>query len=84
MSSILDPHEECSAPRTVMIEGEPGMGKTPTVKSTLTTGPPKSKHLRAAAFKAVLLQKCREMHSEVWEAIDEQLLPRDIDEEVKQ
>ena len=24
------------------------------------------------------------MHSEVWEAIDEQLLPRDIDEEVKQ
>ena len=28
------------------------------------------------AFKAVLLLKCREMHSDVWEAIDEQLLPR--------
>ena len=28
MSSILDPYEECSAPRTVLIEGEPGMGKT--------------------------------------------------------
>ena len=28
MSSILDPYEEYSAPRTVLIEGEPGMGKT--------------------------------------------------------
>ena len=28
MSSILDPYEECSAPRTVLIEGEPGIGKT--------------------------------------------------------
>ena len=28
MSSILDPYEECSAPRTVLIEGEPGMGET--------------------------------------------------------
>ena len=28
MSSILDPYEECSAPRTVLIEGEPGMRKT--------------------------------------------------------
>ena len=37
-----------------------------------------------AAFKAVLLRKYREMHSDVWGAIDEQLLPRDIDEEVKQ
>ena len=30
----------------------------------------------STAFKAVLLLKCREMHSDVWEAIDEQLLPR--------
>ena len=30
----------------------------------------------STAFKVVLLLKCREMHSDVWEAIDEQLLPR--------
>ena len=29
----------------------------------------------STAFKAVLLLKCREMHSDVWEAIDKQLLP---------
>ena len=28
MSAILQPHEECSNPRTVLIEGKPGMGKT--------------------------------------------------------
>ena len=28
MSSILDPYEECSAPRTTLIEGEPGTRKT--------------------------------------------------------
>ena len=38
----------------------------------------------STAFKVVLLLKCRDIHSDVWEAIDDQLLPRDIDEEVKQ
>ena len=46
MSSMLDPYEECSAPRIVLIEGEPGMRKK---KGTPTTGPPKSKHLKVAA-----------------------------------
>ena len=28
MSAIFKPHEECPQPRTVLIEGKPGMGKT--------------------------------------------------------
>ena len=28
MSAIFKPHEDCSNPRTVLIEGKPGMGKT--------------------------------------------------------
>ena len=38
----------------------------------------------STVFKAVLLLKCPDINSDVWEVIDEQLLPRDIDEEVKQ
>ena len=87
MSSILDPHEECSAPRTVLIEGEPGMGKTTYCKKYAYDWATKQQEPQgcgSTAFKVVLLLKCRDIHSDVWEAIDDQLLPRDIDEEVKQ
>ena len=87
MSSILDPYEECSAPRTVLIEGEPGMGKTTYYKKYAydwATKKLEPQDYGSTAFKAVLLLKCRDIHSDVWEAIDEQLLPRNIDEEVKQ
>ena len=87
MSSILDPYEECSAPRTVLIEGEPGMGKTTYCKKYAydwATKQQEPQGCSATAFKAVLLLKCRDIYSDVWEAIDDQLLPRDIDEEVKQ
>ena len=79
MSSILDPYEECSAPRTVLIEGEPGMRKTTYCKKYAYDWATKMQAPQgcgSTAFKAVLLLKCREMHSDVWEAIDEQLLPR--------
>ena len=87
MSSILDPYEECSAPRTVLIEGEPGMGKTTYCKKYAydwATQQREPQGCGSTAFKVVLLLKCRDIHSDVWEAIDDQLLPRDIDEEVKQ
>ena len=87
MSSILDPHEECSTPRTVLIEGEPGMGKTTYCKKYAYDWATKQQEPQgcgSTAFKVVLLLKCRDIHSDVWEAIDDQLLPRDIDEEVKQ
>ena len=84
MSSILDPHEECSAPRTVLIEGEPGIGKTTYCKKYVYDWATKKQGCGSTAFKAVLLLKCRDIHFDVWGAIDDQLLPRDIDEEVKQ
>ena len=87
MSSILDPYEECSAPRTVLIEGEPGMGKTTYCKKYVYDWATRKQEPRgrcSTAFKAVLFLKCRDIHSDIWEAIDDQLLPRDIDEEVKQ
>ena len=86
MSSLLEPHEECSAPRTVLIEGKPGMGKTTYCKkyaydwATVEQKPQDC----LPRFKAVLLLKCRDIKSNLWEAIDDQLLPRDIDEGVKE
>ena len=34
-------------------------------------------------FNTVLLLKCRDMKSDLWEAIDDQLLPRDVEEDVR-
>ncbi|XP_022807530.1 protein NLRC5-like [Stylophora pistillata] len=87
MSSILDPYEGCSAPRTALIEGEPGMGKTTYCKKYVYDWATKEEEPQgcgATAFKAVLLLNCRDIHSKIWEAIEDQLLPRDIDEKVKQ
>ena len=86
MSSLLEPHEECSAPRTVLIEGKPGMGKTTYCKKYAydwATGKQEPQDC-FPRFKAVLLLKCRDIKSNLWEAIDDQLLPRDIDEGVKE
>ena len=34
-------------------------------------------------FEAVLFLKCRDMQSDLWEAIDDQLLPREVEEDVR-
>ena len=35
-------------------------------------------------FETVLLLKCRDIKSDIWEAIDNQLLPRDIQEDIRE
>ncbi len=35
-------------------------------------------------FETVLLLRCRDMKSDLWDAIDDQLLPRDVTEDVKE
>ena len=86
MSSLLNPHEECSEPRTVLIEGKPGMGKTTYCKKYVYDWATKKQnpHDCVTNIKVVLLLKCRDIKSNIWEAIDDQLLPRDVDEDVKQ
>ena len=86
MSAIFKPHEECSNPRTVLIEGKPGMGKTTYCKKLVydwATGKPVADECRQK-FETVLLLKCRDIKSNIWEAIDDQLLPLDIQEESRQ
>ena len=86
MSAIFKPHEECSNPRTVLIEGKPGMGKTTYCKKLvydLAMGKPVAGTC-FPKFEIMLLLKCRDMKSNIWEAIDDQLLPLDIQEDPRE
>ncbi|XP_078381228.1 uncharacterized protein LOC144664006 isoform X3 [Oculina patagonica] len=86
MSGIFKPHEECPQPRTVLIEGKPGMGKTTYCKKLVydwATGKQKAEN-GFPRFETVMLLRCRDMKSDLWEAIDDQLLPRDVKEDVKE
>ena len=82
MFDIFKPHEECRQPRTVLIEAKPGMGKTTYCQKLAYDWATKT-HLEKSSFpevKVVLFLKCRDIESDLWEAIDDQLLPRDIQE----
>ena len=86
MSEILKPHEECEKPRTVLIEGKPGMGKTTYCKKFVfdwATGKQETEDC-FPNFQIVLLIKCRDVKSDLWEAIDDQLLSRDVDEDTRE
>ena len=86
MSAIFKPHEECSQPRTVLIEGKPGMGKTTYCKKLVydwATGKPVVYDC-FPKFETVLLLKCPDIKSDIWKAIDDQLLPRDIQEDIRE
>ena len=86
MSGIFKPHDECPQPRTVLIEGKPGMGKTTYCKKMVydwATGKQELEHC-FPKFQTVLLLKCCDMKSDLWEAIEDQLLPRNVEEDVKE
>ena len=86
MSEIFNRHEECEEPRVVLIEGKPGMGKTTYCKKVVfdwATG----KHATGNCFTnfvIVLLIKCRDVQSGLWEAIEDQLLPREVGEDERE
>ena len=62
------------------------MGKTTYCKKCVYDWATKKQnpHDCVTNIKVVLLLKCRDIKSNIWEAIDDQLLPRDVDEDVKQ
>ncbi|XP_078343653.1 uncharacterized protein LOC144629303 [Oculina patagonica] len=85
MTEIFKPHKECPKPRTVLIEGEPGMGKTTYCqKLAYDWAKGQETHVSFPQIKLLLLLKCGEMTGSIWEAIDDQLLPKDIEEDTKE
>ena len=86
MTAIFRPHPDCQKPRILLIEGEPGMGKT-TYSQKLAFDWANEQDEWDASFPSIevlLLLRCNDIKSGIWEAIDDQLLPDDIDKEAKE
>ena len=87
MTDVFRPREECEKPRVVLIEGEPGMGKT-TYCQKLAYDWSVEDISPEASFPEVnmlLKLKCRDMKTaNIEDAIDDQLLPRDVDKKDKE
>ncbi|XP_068699929.1 protein NLRC3-like isoform X3 [Montipora foliosa] len=87
MTSIFTSHEDCQHPRIVLLEGEPGMGKTTYCQKLAYDWATKQDCEWDESFPKVevlLLLRCREIDSSIWEAIDNQILPEEIDPELKE
>ena len=81
MSAIFKPHENCTNPKTVLIEGDPGMGKTTycnKIAFDWATGKAGEDFLK---FKLVLLLRCCDINSNLSDAIAHQILPSDMQEQ---
>ena len=89
MTAIFRPHPtdpKCQKPHKVLIEGDPGMGKT-TYSQKLGYDWANKQNEWDASFpeiEVLLLLRCNDIKSSIWEAIDDQILPEDIDEKAKE
>ena len=86
MTAIFRPHHDCQKPRILLIEGEPGMGKT-TYSQKLAYDWANEQGEWDESFPSIellLLLRCNDIKSGIWEAIDDQLLPDDIGKEAKE
>ena len=85
LTGIFRAHKECQKPRTVLIEGEPGMGKTTYCQKLAYDWACKQEEWDESfpEIEVLLLLRCHDIKSDIWEAIDDQLLPEDVDEEVR-
>ena len=86
MTAIFKAHVECQRPRTVLIEGDPGMGKSTYCQKLAYDWATKQKELDSSFpdIDVLLLLKCREVKSSIWKAIDDQILPAEIDDQARE
>ena len=77
MTDIFTPHEDCKSPRIILIEGEPGMGKTTYCQKLAYDWATKQEHKWHKSFpkiEVLLLLRCRDINDSIWESIDDQIL----------
>ena len=87
MTDIFKPHKDCQKPQIVLIEGVSGMGKTTFCQKLAYDWATREDCDWDKSFPVIevlLLLKCGEMKSSIWEAIDDQILPEEIDPELKE
>ena len=86
MTAIFKAHAKCHRPRTCLVEGDPGMGKSTYCQKLAYDWATKPEELDPSFpdIDVLLLLKCHEIRSNIWEAIDDQILPAEIDDEAKE
>ncbi|XP_022787229.1 NACHT, LRR and PYD domains-containing protein 3-like isoform X1 [Stylophora pistillata] len=87
MKDVFSPHIQCEKPRVVLIEGPPGMGKTTYSQKLAYDWSVKDISLEPSFPKVDMLLRlnCRDMKTtNIEDAIDDQLLPRDANEKEKE
>ena len=77
---------DCQRPRIVLIEGDPGLGKTTYCqKLAYDWATEQDKWDRSfPEIEVLLLLKCHEIKSDIWEAIDDHVLSEEMDNEAKE
>ncbi|XP_015776301.1 PREDICTED: protein NLRC5-like [Acropora digitifera] len=87
ITSIFTPHDGCEQPVIVLIEGEPGMGKTTYCQKLVYDWASKQCPEWDESFPRIdvlLLLRCREIKSgNLWDAIEDQILPKTIEREAR-
>ena len=93
MTAIFKPIKEMEngewkekKPRTVLIEGDPGMGKTTYCQKLAYDWATKQDKWDPSFpdIELLLLLKCYEIKSDIWEAIYDQLLPEEMEDQAKE
>ena len=86
MTAIFKEHTECQSPRTILIEGDPGMGKTTYCQKLAYDWATKKDEWDPSfpEIDVLLLLKCNEIQSNIWEAIDDQILPEEMEDQAKE
>ncbi|XP_015748415.1 PREDICTED: protein NLRC3-like [Acropora digitifera] len=87
MTGIFTPHECCEQPLIVLIEGEPGMGKTTYCQKLVFDWASKQCREWDESFPRIdvlLFLRCRGIKSTIWDAIEDQILPDEIKPEEKE
>ena len=86
MTAIFKAHAKCLKPRTVLIEGDPGMGKTTYCQKLAYDWANRQGEWDETfpEIELLLLLRCHDIESNIREAIEEQILPEDIGKESKE
>ena len=86
MTATFKAHTECLSPRTILIEGDPGMGKTTYCQKLAYDWATKKDEWDPSfpEIEVLLLLKCNEIQSNIWEAIDDQILPEEMEDQAKE
>lgn len=86
LTDIFRESKDGQKPRTVLIEGKSGMGKTTYCQKLAYDWATNQEELKKLSpqIQVLLSLKCEEISSDIWKAIDAQLLPEDVDEQSKE